>query len=115
MSRNEEKVWLVTGGSTGFGRKLIEELIAKKIPVVATARNLSAFNDLETNEDDLLLKVQLDVTNQEQVNNAVQSTLNKFGKIDVLVNNAGYGCSGSIEESDETAVRQMFEANFWGG
>ncbi|MDC2805234.1 oxidoreductase [Leuconostoc suionicum] len=114
MSRNEEKVWLVTGGSTGFGRKLIEELIAKKIPVVATARNLSAFDDLETNEDDLLLKVQLDVTNQEQVNNAVQSTLNKFGKIDVLVNNAGYGYSGSIEESDETAVRKMFEANFWG-
>ncbi|KAA8367426.1 oxidoreductase [Leuconostoc carnosum] len=111
---NTNNVWFVTGGSTGFGRKLIEELLSKNIPVVATARNLSAFDDLNISNNKNILKVQLDVTDKKSVNSAVKVALSRFNKIDVLVNNAGYGYSGSVEESEESAVRQMFETNFWG-
>lgn len=111
---NTNNVWFVTGGSTGFGRRLIEELLSKSIPVVATARNLSAFDNLNISDNKNILKVQLDVTDKKSVNSAVKAALSKFNKIDVLVNNAGYGHSGSVEESEESAVRQMFETNFWG-
>ncbi|MCL2112675.1 MAG: oxidoreductase [Streptococcaceae bacterium] len=109
---NNDKVWLVTGSSTGFGRALVEELIAQDYKVVATARHLSALTDLPDSEN--VLKARLDVTDKASISAAVTATIEKFGRIDVLVNNAGFGYFGVMEESDQTAVRRMMDTNFWG-
>jgi NAD(P)-dependent dehydrogenase (short-subunit alcohol dehydrogenase family) len=110
----KDQVWFVTGTSTGLGRALVEELIAQGYPVVATARKLTALDDLPEGEDRQVLKVALDVTDKSQVTSSVKQAQAQFGKIDVLVNNAGYGYFGAIEESDEQEVRNMMETNFWG-
>ncbi|WP_224172580.1 SDR family NAD(P)-dependent oxidoreductase [Leuconostoc gelidum] len=88
----------MTGGSTGFRRKLIEELLlSPKYIVIATARSLKSFNDLIASNSNNFLQLKLDVTNTKQIASVVSSTLQKFEKIDVLVNSAGYGYCGSIE------------------
>lgn len=109
----KKQVWFVTGSSSGFGRALVEELIHENYPVVATARKLSSLSDLPTGEADVL-KLSLDVTKPEQIREAVSQAEERFGFIDVLVNNAGYGYFGAIEESDQSEVRRMMETNFWG-
>ncbi|MDR0200317.1 MAG: SDR family NAD(P)-dependent oxidoreductase, partial [Streptococcaceae bacterium] len=107
------KTWLITGTSTGFGRALAEELVnVGKYNVVATARKLAALDYLP--EADNILKVALDVTKAEQIAAAVSATLEKFGTVDVLVNNAGYGYFGALEESDQAQVHNMMDTNFWG-
>lgn len=108
---SKEKVWFITGSSTGFGRKLAEELITEGYKVVATARKTEALTGLEGEN---VLKVPLDVTNTEQIQAAVKTAIEHFGRIDVLVNNAGFGYFGVMEESDQTAVRRMMDTNFWG-
>ncbi|AYG00019.1 oxidoreductase [Lactococcus allomyrinae] len=110
--KNNDKVWLVTGASTGFGRALVEELIVRNYKVVATARQLSALTDLSDGEN--VLKTRLDVTDKASISAAVAATIEKFGRIDVLVNNAGFGYFGVMEESDQAAVRRMMDTNFWG-
>jgi NAD(P)-dependent dehydrogenase (short-subunit alcohol dehydrogenase family) len=106
------KVWFITGMSTGFGRELVEALIARHEKVVATARNLDKIADWQNKPNVLLATV--DVTNQEQIQTALTAALAKFGRIDVLVNNAGWGYFGAVEESDDAQVRRMMETNFWG-
>lgn len=108
-----KKVWLVTGSSTGLGRALVKELINQGYPVAATARDIKQITDL-TADQKQAIALTLDVTEKDQVRAAVEQTLSTFGRIDVLVNNAGYGYFGAIEESDEEQVRKMFETNFWG-
>lgn len=108
-----KKVWLITGTSTGFGRALASELIQQNDSVAATARNVEQITELVEGHDQAIA-LKLDVTNKEQVREAVEQTIKKFGRIDVLVNNAGYGYFGAVEESDEEAVRKLFETNFWG-
>ncbi len=112
MSKKNQ-VWFVTGSSSGFGKALVEELIHESYPVVATARKLSSLSDLPTGEADVL-KLSLDVTKPEQIHEAVSQAEEHFGFIDVLVNNAGYGYFGAVEESDQSEVRRMMETNFWG-
>ncbi|WP_204988003.1 oxidoreductase [Sporolactobacillus pectinivorans] len=108
-----KKVWFITGTSTGFGRALAKELIGQGYPVAITARHQDQIAELvEGNEQAIALT--LDVTKKDQVKHAVNQALDKFGRIDVLVNNAGYGYFGAVEESDEEAVRKLFETNFWG-
>ncbi|MFC4653114.1 SDR family NAD(P)-dependent oxidoreductase [Lactococcus nasutitermitis] len=107
-----KQVWFITGTSSGFGRALVEELIAQDYPVVATARKLESLDYLP--EKDNVLKVALDVTKKETIDKAVKSANDAFGKIDVLVNNAGYGYFGAMEESDQAQVRNMMDTNFWG-
>ncbi|WP_172356106.1 oxidoreductase [Pseudolactococcus insecticola] len=107
-----KKVWLVTGTSSGFGRKLVEALLARDYAVVATARKLADIADFNKYDD--VLTTTLEVTNHDDVLRVVAEAVDRFGKIDVLVNNAGWGYFGNIEESDETTVRAMFETNFWG-
>lgn len=108
----KDEVWLVTGSSTGFGRALVEELIAQDYKVVATARQLSTLSELPDKEN--ILKISLDVTKGDSIQKAVAETIAKFGRIDVLVNNAGFGYFGVMEESDQSAVRKMMDTNFWG-
>lgn len=108
-----KKVWLITGTSTGLGRALGKELIHQGYPVALTARDTNQIKDLVESSDQAIA-LTLDVTKKDQVRNAVDQVLNKFGRIDVLVNNAGYGYFGAVEESDEEEVRKLFETNFWG-
>jgi NAD(P)-dependent dehydrogenase (short-subunit alcohol dehydrogenase family) len=111
---SEKKVWFITGCSTGFGRELARHLLENDYRVVVTARNADKVQDLVEINAENALAINLDVTDKAQVAHAVAKAEEHFGKIDVLVNNAGFGYFGAIEESDETEVRAMFEANFWG-
>lgn len=114
MSEQQKSVWFITGCSTGFGRELAKQLLENGYRVVVTARNTDKVQDLVQINKDNALALSIDVTNNEQVTEAVNKAEDYFGRIDVLVNNAGFGYFGSIEESEESEVRAMFEANFWG-
>jgi NADP-dependent 3-hydroxy acid dehydrogenase YdfG len=109
-----EKVWFITGCSTGFGRAIAEAAIKAGYKVVATARNRDSITELAAVNEANVLVLELDVTKPEQIKQAVSDALGKFGRIDVLVNNAGIGYFSSIEESVEEETRRMFEINFWG-
>jgi NAD(P)-dependent dehydrogenase (short-subunit alcohol dehydrogenase family) len=111
---SEEKVWFITGCSTGFGRELAKELLNTGHRVAVTARDVDKVSDLVEINKDNALALRLDVTDKAQVADAVAQAEKHFGRIDVLVNNAGFGYFGAIEESSESQVRAMFETNFWG-
>ncbi|HEY4387338.1 MAG TPA: oxidoreductase [Ktedonobacteraceae bacterium] len=112
--KSSNRVWFVTGSSTGFGRILAEAVLARGDRLVATARHPEKLQDLAHRYPDRLLTLQLDVTNEEQSQEAVARTIERFGKIDVLVNNAGYGLIGAIEEASDAEVRRQFETNVFG-
>ncbi len=112
MSQN--KVWFITGCSTGFGRVIAAHAIEAGHQVVVTARQQEAITDLTIGHEDRVFALALDVTQPEQIQAAVQQTIERFGSIDVLVNNAGIGYFSSVEESVEEETRKMFEINFWG-
>ncbi len=103
------KVVLITGCSTGIGRDLAQRLTQAGYTVVATARRAEDLNDLQ-----VALKLSLDVTQPTSVNDAVAHTLQQFGRIDVLVNNAGYALRGALEEVSDEQVQQMFDVNLFG-
>ena len=105
------KTWFITGCSTGFGRVLVEQLLKTHANVVATARKP---DDLKELKGERLLTLALDVTKPETITAAVDATKRKFGRIDVLVNNAGYGMLGAIEESAMEDVERMFDTNVFG-
>jgi NAD(P)-dependent dehydrogenase (short-subunit alcohol dehydrogenase family) len=106
-------VWFITGCSSGFGKELCKFLLeSRKYNVVVTARNLGDVVEFASSSDALV--IELDVTNKEQVSNSVNIALSHFGKIDVLVNNAGYGLFGSIEESSDKEVRDLYDVNVFG-
>jgi NAD(P)-dependent dehydrogenase (short-subunit alcohol dehydrogenase family) len=106
--------WLITGCSTGLGRALAEAAIARGHNVVATARDAAKVADLADESPDSVLAVALDVTVPQQVTAAVQQAEERFGGIDVLVNNAGYGYRAAVEEGDDADVRALFETHFFG-
>jgi NAD(P)-dependent dehydrogenase (short-subunit alcohol dehydrogenase family) len=110
----QSKVWFVTGSSTGFGRSLVEELVARGERVVATARDPRALSELVARAPERVLALGLDVTNREQIQSAVVSANNHFGAIDVLINNAGYSIVGAVEETSEAELRAAFEPMFFG-
>jgi len=111
---SEEKVWLITGCSTGFGRELARHLLIIGYRVAVTARDTAKVADLVAIRPENAIAISLDVTDKQQIVDAVSLAEKHFGRIDVLVNNAGFGYFGAIEESDEQKVRAMFETNFWG-
>ena len=104
-------VWLITGCSTGFGRELARAVLERGHRVVITARNPDAVRDLAAGREAQALVQALDVTDPAQVDAAVRAAEERFGRIDVLVNNAGIGYFGAIEESEDAEVRRMFEVN----
>jgi len=108
------KVWFITGCSTGFGRALAIEVLQKGYNVVVTARKTADIEELVNSYPDNAIAVKLDVTSKTEINSAVEVAMQRFGRIDVLVNNAGIGYFGAIEESDEEEVRHMFEINVFG-
>nr|WP_143192123.1 oxidoreductase [Paenibacillus helianthi] len=110
----QEKVWIITGCSTGFGRHIAKHAINAGYKVAITARNVEAIRDITEGHEKNTLTLPLDVTNKDQINSVVSETIEKFGHIDVLVNNAGIGYFASVEESIEEETRKMFEINFWG-
>ena len=109
-----DPVWFITGCSTGFGRDLAAHLLADGRRVAVTARRPADVADLVEGQGDRALALALDVTDAAQVEAAVAEAERHFGRLDVVVNNAGIGYFGAIEESDEAEVRRMFEINLWG-
>ena len=114
MADARDKVWLVTGCSTGMGRDIAREALAQGYRVMLTARNPDALADLLAEFPDRSASARLDVTDGGQIAAAVRRAHEVFGRIDLLVNNAGYGYIAAIEEGVEAEVRAMFETNFWG-
>ncbi|MCA1404876.1 SDR family NAD(P)-dependent oxidoreductase [Ensifer sp. IC3342] len=108
------QTWFITGCSTGFGRALAEHVIALGHNVVVTARDAAQVADLSALAPDRTLALALDVTRTDEIALATRAAEQRFGHIDVLVNNAGVGYFGAFEESDMDAVRAMFEVNVWG-
>lgn len=108
------KVWLITGCSTGFGRELAIEVLKSGQKAAVTARNPDDIKAIVADYPDTAIALKLDVTKPDEIKAAVANTIAKFGYIDVLVNNAGIGYFGAIEESEEAEIRRMFEINFFG-
>jgi NAD(P)-dependent dehydrogenase (short-subunit alcohol dehydrogenase family) len=110
----DSPVWLITGCSTGFGREFARAALAHGFRVVATARDPGKLASLTAGHAERSLVLALDVTSEEQIKHAVAEAERTFGRIDVLVNNAGYGYLAAVEEGEEREVRAMFETNFFG-
>ncbi len=108
------RVWLITGASRGFGRILVSAALAAGDQVIATARDPLHVSEAFPEAGDSLLSVALDVTDSTQAEDAVRLAIERFGRIDVVVNNAGYGHFGSIEETPESDVRALFDTNVFG-
>ncbi|HXC97148.1 MAG TPA: oxidoreductase [Edaphobacter sp.] len=109
-----DKVWFITGGSTGFGRLLAVQVLESGGRVIATARNIDKVADLEKKYPQRAKALTLDVTDPGQVDSAATQAIAQFGHVDVLVNNAGYGVAGAIEEVSEAEEMPMFETNLFG-
>jgi NAD(P)-dependent dehydrogenase (short-subunit alcohol dehydrogenase family) len=106
--------WMITGCSTGLGRHLAEAVLEAGHEVIVTARRLDDVSDLVDRFPDTAFGVTLDVTDFAAIGTAVERGLERFGRIDVLVNNAGYGYRSAVEEGDIGEVDQLFAANFFG-
>jgi len=114
MMNRDRPVWLITGCSTGFGRELARLVLARGWRAVVTARDASKVADLVAGHDDQAIAVALDVTDRAQIDVAVAAAIARFGRIDVLVNNAGFGYLGAVEEGEDDAVRALFDTNVFG-
>lgn len=107
-------VWFVTGSSSGFGRALVEALVLRGRRVVATSRNPDALTTLAAMYPDNVLLLTMDVTDASQVESAARAALAHYGRVDVVVNNAGQGLVGALEEHSEEQMRRNMETNFFG-
>jgi NAD(P)-dependent dehydrogenase (short-subunit alcohol dehydrogenase family) len=108
------KVWLITGSSRGFGRRLAEAVLAHGDNLVATARKPEQVSDLVTYYGNSVRAVALDVTNPDQARAAMSAAVDTFGRLDVVVNNAGYGNVAAIEDATEADLRAQLETDLWG-
>ncbi len=108
------KVWFVTGSSKGFGREFVLAALERGDRVAATARNADTLDDLVETYGDAVLPLQLDVTDRDQVFAAVKSAHEAFGRLDMVINNAGYGLFGTVEEITEQQLRDQIETNLFG-
>jgi NAD(P)-dependent dehydrogenase (short-subunit alcohol dehydrogenase family) len=107
-----QKVWFVTGASSGFGRKVVDEVLRRGDRVVAAVRTPESLADLARRE--VILVVRLDVTKPGDVDAGARAALDRFGRIDVLVNSAGFSIVGAVEETSEAALRETMETMFFG-
>ncbi|MCF6404212.1 oxidoreductase [Chitinophaga filiformis] len=107
------KVWFITGSSRGLGRSLTAAVLAKGDKVAATARNPEQLKDLATQYPGQILALQLDVTDRQQIYKVVAAAIAHFGRIDVLVNNAGFGITGAAEAFTDEQVRSQLDTNLY--
>src|ERR1700709_1657440 len=110
----ENPVWFITGCSTGFGQELAKLIIGRGWNAIVTARDKSRIADLVRGHENNALALDLDVTDMVQITAAAQAAEERFGHLDVLVNNAGYGYQASVEEGQEDEIRAQFDANVFG-
>jgi len=108
------RVWFITGTSSGFGRSITVKALEAGDKVIATARTPEHLDDLITQYPATLRTMALDVTNAAQIASVIPAAFDTFGRIDVLVNNAGYGLMGALEECAEEQIQRCFETNFFG-
>ncbi len=114
MQQPAKKTWFITGSSRGLGRALTEAVLAAGHNVFATARTPAQLDDLAKRYPDSMQPSALDVTDANAASGAIQAAIDRFGRIDVLVNNAGYGDAGSIEDTPLSAFRDQIETNLFG-
>lgn len=114
MSTVKSKVVLLTGGSSGLGKSLVDELLKKGAKVAATFRQTSQVIAFEKANPEAL-GILMDITDPEMVKNGVEKVASHFGRIDILANNAGVGAIGAVEETSNEETRKIFEVNFFGG
>lgn len=108
------KIWFITGASRGFGRVWVEAALDRGDKVVATARNLASLDSLVERYGEAVLPLALDVTVPDQAAKVIAAAHEHFGRLDIVINNAGYALVGAIEEAAEADVRQEFDTNFFG-
>lgn len=108
------KTWFITGASSGFGKELVNAIIRKGDNVAATFRKAEQANAFSQEHGERGLGIVMDVNNEEQIGSGVQQATNRFGHIDVVVNNAGYGTIGALEEFSMDEIRAQVETNFFG-
>ena len=109
-----EKVWFVTGASKGLGLSLVKQLLATGYKVAATSRNISDLIQAVNTDSSDFLPLAVNLKSEESIKEAISKTAEKFARIDVVVNNAGYGLAGSLEELSDTESRENFEINVFG-
>ncbi|OXM59932.1 oxidoreductase [Amycolatopsis vastitatis] len=110
----DNTVWFITGCSTGLGRALASAVLGRGLRAVVTARDPAQVADLAAGHGDRALVLPLDVTDHAQVVDAVKQAESAFGRIDVLVNNAGYGYLAAVEEGEDDEIRKLFDTNVFG-
>ncbi|WP_461072817.1 SDR family NAD(P)-dependent oxidoreductase [Spirosoma horti] len=108
------KVWFITGASRGFGRLWAQAALERGDKVVATARKLASINELNDQFGQNVLTLELDVTNPDQVKKVVEQAHAHFGRLDIVLNNAGYSLVGTIEEASANDIRTLYETNVFG-
>ncbi|TWI94763.1 NADP-dependent 3-hydroxy acid dehydrogenase YdfG [Mucilaginibacter frigoritolerans] len=114
MKSTKNTVWFITGASSGFGKAFAEYAIGKGYQVVVTARRTDKLDEIKALAPSQVEAIKMDVNNNDEVNAAVQQAIARFGGIDVLINNAGYGILGAVEETPEEELRAQLETNFFG-
>lgn len=114
VKTNGPKIWFITGSSRGFGRVWTEAALQRGDKVAATARNIDSIADFKDKYRDNVLILPLDVTQPEQVQNAVKTAHEYFGRLDVVINNAGYSLVGTVEEAKPDDIRAIYETNVMG-
>ena len=114
MENTDNKVWFITGASAGFGKAFAEYAIAQGYNAVVTARRLEKLETIKAAAPEQVEALKMDVNDVSQIEEAVDKAMKRFGRIDVLINNAGYGTVGAIEETPEEELRAQMETNFFG-
>jgi len=107
-------VWFITGASSGFGKAFTEYAVEQGYRVVATARKCGAIEPPAARHSGRVLTLPVDVNNRAQIEEAVRQAIERFGAVDVLINNAGYGIVGAVEETPEEELRALMDTNFFG-
>ncbi len=117
MKKENDKrsiTWLITGCSTGLGRNIAQEVLKSGYSAVITSRNLSDIQDIAEAYPETALALSLDVTNRGQIADVIKNAQEKFDGVNVLINNAGYGFRGAVEEADDEEMHKIFNTNFFG-
>ena len=114
MEKKEKQVWLITGASSGFGKAFAEYAISKGYNVIVTARRTDKLAAIKELAPDQVEAIRMDVTNSKEITAALEQAVLRFNRIDVLINNAGYGIVGAVEETSEEELRAQMETNFFG-